>query len=143
MLKYSQLIHPSLEDNFLFWMTGALWVCVVLNPHCTNTERQHWRGQLTQWSSCSVCPLEDGDSHLVSDLSINHGQIRQQRGLPFSYSANLIFSCRRKSNIYIHSIIVHCQSFSFITFTEHLLTNSWEFIQDQFNAAMITCNGQN
>lgn len=38
---------------------GSLWVCVVLNPHATNRERQHWRNLLERWSKSSVCPLED------------------------------------------------------------------------------------
>ncbi|KAK7508339.1 hypothetical protein BaRGS_00000578 [Batillaria attramentaria] len=72
---------PLTDKCRQFWdELGALWVCVVLNRHGLAADRQHWRNLLTQWSSCSVCPLEDGDSHLVSDLSINHGQIRQQRG---------------------------------------------------------------
>ena len=54
-------------------------MCVVLNPQSSSAERQHWRQLLTAWSQCSVCPLEDGDSHLGSDLTINHGQIRQHR----------------------------------------------------------------
>ena len=73
-------------------LSGSLWVCVVLNPHSTSTERQHWRQLLTSWSQCSVCPLEDGDSHLGSDLTINHGQIRHQRsGASGSASQRTVF----------------------------------------------------
>ncbi|RWS16826.1 zinc finger SWIM domain-containing protein 4-like protein [Dinothrombium tinctorium] len=40
---------------------GALWVCVVLNPHGTQAEREHWRSLLEKWSHLPVCPLEDAD----------------------------------------------------------------------------------
>ncbi|EEB16267.1 zinc finger protein SWIM domain-containing protein, putative [Pediculus humanus corporis] len=40
---------------------GALWVCIVLNPHCSNQEKQHWKWLLEKWSSISVCPQEDPD----------------------------------------------------------------------------------
>jgi len=40
---------------------GALWVCVVLNPHSTHSEKQHWRALLERWSRLHVCPLEDAD----------------------------------------------------------------------------------
>ena len=67
-------------------------MCVVLNPQSTSAERQHWRQLLTSWSQCSVCPLEDGDSHLGSDLTINHGQIRQHRsGASSSSSQRTVF----------------------------------------------------
>ncbi|XP_064476945.1 zinc finger SWIM domain-containing protein 5-like isoform X2 [Ornithodoros turicata] len=40
---------------------GTLWVCVVLNPHCTTAEKQQWRQLLERWSSMHICPLEDAD----------------------------------------------------------------------------------
>ncbi|XP_054615339.1 zinc finger SWIM domain-containing protein 5 [Dunckerocampus dactyliophorus] len=40
---------------------GALWVCVVLNPHCKSDERSSWLKQLKKWSDMDVCPLEDGN----------------------------------------------------------------------------------
>ncbi|KAK6617257.1 hypothetical protein RUM44_005588 [Polyplax serrata] len=40
---------------------GALWVCIVLNPHCNNQEKQHWKWLLEKWSSIDVCPQEDPD----------------------------------------------------------------------------------
>lgn len=48
---------------------GALWVCVVLNPNCSNMDRVHWQSLLEQWSSCNVCPLEDPDGN--TDLALN------------------------------------------------------------------------
>ena len=47
---------------------GALWVCVVLNPHSTNSEKHHWRSLLERWSRLHVCPLEDAD---FRPLSVN------------------------------------------------------------------------
>lgn len=49
---------------FLFlscFSLGALWVCIVLNPHCTATERVHWKTYLEKWAAMHVCPLEDAD----------------------------------------------------------------------------------
>ncbi|KAL3196940.1 hypothetical protein MRX96_015019 [Rhipicephalus microplus] len=40
---------------------GTLWVCVVLNPHCTSAEKHQWRQLLERWSSMHICPLEDAD----------------------------------------------------------------------------------
>lgn len=40
---------------------GALWVCIVLNPHCTASERAHWKTFLEKWAAMHVCPLEDAD----------------------------------------------------------------------------------
>ncbi|KAM8839022.1 zinc finger SWIM domain-containing protein 5 isoform 1-T1 [Synchiropus picturatus] len=40
---------------------GALWVCVVLNPHCKSEEKNSWMKQLKKWSDMDVCPLEDGN----------------------------------------------------------------------------------
>uniref|UniRef100_A0A8C4GV34 Zinc finger, SWIM-type containing 5 n=1 Tax=Dicentrarchus labrax TaxID=13489 RepID=A0A8C4GV34_DICLA len=40
---------------------GALWVCVVLNPHCKSEEKSSWLRQLKKWGDMDVCPLEDGN----------------------------------------------------------------------------------
>ncbi len=40
---------------------GCLWVCVVLNPSCTATDKLSWKRQLKQWSDRDVCPPEDPD----------------------------------------------------------------------------------
>ncbi|CAL1580167.1 unnamed protein product [Knipowitschia caucasica] len=40
---------------------GALWVCVVLNPHCKSEEKTGWLKQLKKWGEMDVCPLEDGN----------------------------------------------------------------------------------
>ncbi|XP_053325845.1 zinc finger SWIM domain-containing protein 5 [Spea bombifrons] len=40
---------------------GALWVCIVLNPHCKPEEKACWLRQLRKWGDMDVCPLEDGN----------------------------------------------------------------------------------
>ncbi|KAE8609935.1 hypothetical protein XENTR_v10011952 [Xenopus tropicalis] len=40
---------------------GALWVCIVLNPHCKPEEKACWLRQLRKWHDMDVCPLEDGN----------------------------------------------------------------------------------
>ncbi|XP_023225369.1 zinc finger SWIM domain-containing protein 4-like [Centruroides sculpturatus] len=40
---------------------GALWVCIVLNPHSTQLERQQCRSLLEKWANMHICPLEDAD----------------------------------------------------------------------------------
>ncbi|GLG97797.1 Zinc finger protein SWIM domain-containing protein, putative [Gryllus bimaculatus] len=40
---------------------GALWVCIVLNPHCSLQEKQHWKVLLEKWTVVDVCPQEDPD----------------------------------------------------------------------------------
>ncbi|XP_028327993.1 zinc finger SWIM domain-containing protein 5 isoform X2 [Gouania willdenowi] len=40
---------------------GALWVCVVLNPHCKSEEKSGWLKQLKKWGDLDICPLEDGN----------------------------------------------------------------------------------
>lgn len=40
---------------------GMLWVCIVLNPRATNSERMHWKALLEKWSKNEVCPQEDPD----------------------------------------------------------------------------------
>ena len=40
---------------------AALWVCVVLAPHSTTSDRQSWKRMLEGWAQSDVCPLEDPD----------------------------------------------------------------------------------
>nr|XP_034800700.1 zinc finger SWIM domain-containing protein 4 isoform X4 [Pan paniscus] len=40
---------------------GALWVCVVLSPHCKPEERAGWLQLLSRWDKLDVCPLEEGN----------------------------------------------------------------------------------
>lgn len=41
---------------------GALWVCVVLNPDSSESEKAVWKEQLEDWSRRDVCPLENPDA---------------------------------------------------------------------------------
>uniref|UniRef100_A0A665WUA4 ZSWIM4-8 C-terminal domain-containing protein n=1 Tax=Echeneis naucrates TaxID=173247 RepID=A0A665WUA4_ECHNA len=45
---------------------GALWVCVVLNPHCKSEEKSGWLKQLKKWGDMDICPLEDGNYDSLS-----------------------------------------------------------------------------
>uniref|UniRef100_A0AAY5K1D3 ZSWIM4-8 C-terminal domain-containing protein n=1 Tax=Esox lucius TaxID=8010 RepID=A0AAY5K1D3_ESOLU len=47
---------------------GALWVCIVLNPHCKSEEKSGWLKQLKKWGDMDICPLEDGN--YGSDVSL-------------------------------------------------------------------------
>ncbi|XP_029075049.1 zinc finger SWIM domain-containing protein 4 isoform X2 [Monodon monoceros] len=40
---------------------GALWVCIVLSPHCKPEERTSWLQMLSKWDKLDVCPLEEGN----------------------------------------------------------------------------------
>uniref|UniRef100_A0A669B638 Zinc finger, SWIM-type containing 5 n=1 Tax=Oreochromis niloticus TaxID=8128 RepID=A0A669B638_ORENI len=45
----------------IFFENCALWVCVVLNPHCKSEEKSGWLKQLKKWGDMDICPLEDGN----------------------------------------------------------------------------------
>ncbi|XP_060091916.1 zinc finger SWIM domain-containing protein 6 isoform X2 [Heteronotia binoei] len=40
---------------------GALWMCIVLNPHCKVEQKASWLKQLKKWNNVDVCPWEDGN----------------------------------------------------------------------------------
>uniref|UniRef100_A0A8C2PMJ3 SWIM-type domain-containing protein n=1 Tax=Capra hircus TaxID=9925 RepID=A0A8C2PMJ3_CAPHI len=40
---------------------GALWMCIVLNPHCKLEQKASWLKQLKKWNGVDVCPWEDGN----------------------------------------------------------------------------------
>ncbi|XP_068609402.1 zinc finger SWIM domain-containing protein 6-like [Brachionichthys hirsutus] len=46
---------------------GALWMCIVLNPHYKPEQKGFWLRQLRRWNGVDVCPLEDGNQ--VSELT--------------------------------------------------------------------------
>uniref|UniRef100_H3DJR2 Zinc finger, SWIM-type containing 5 n=1 Tax=Tetraodon nigroviridis TaxID=99883 RepID=H3DJR2_TETNG len=61
---------PTVVGSTLVWLSKtehvqfnsrALWVCVVLNPHCKSEEKSSWLRQLRRWGDMDVCPLEDGN----------------------------------------------------------------------------------
>ncbi|RXM91935.1 Zinc finger SWIM domain-containing protein 6 [Acipenser ruthenus] len=45
----------------VFLLEGALWMCIVLNPHCKPEQKTCWLKQLKKWNSVDVCPWEDGN----------------------------------------------------------------------------------
>lgn len=45
----------------IFLKSGALWMCIVLNPHCKLEQKASWLKQLKKWNSVDVCPWEDGN----------------------------------------------------------------------------------
>lgn len=45
----------------VFLRPGALWMCIVLNPHCKPEQKSSWLRQLRRWNSVDVCPWEDGN----------------------------------------------------------------------------------
>ncbi|XP_076307460.1 zinc finger SWIM domain-containing protein 5-like isoform X1 [Tachypleus tridentatus] len=53
---------PMMDKCRQLWdQLGALWVCVVLNPHSTQVDKEQWRTLLEKWARTQVCPLEDAD----------------------------------------------------------------------------------
>ncbi|XP_030920994.1 zinc finger SWIM domain-containing protein 6-like, partial [Geospiza fortis] len=40
---------------------SALWMCIVLNPHCKLEQKSSWLRQLKKWNNVDVCPWEDGN----------------------------------------------------------------------------------
>ncbi|XP_022255372.1 zinc finger SWIM domain-containing protein 5-like, partial [Limulus polyphemus] len=53
---------PMMDKCRQLWdQLGALWVCVVLNPHSNQIDKQQWRTLLEKWATTQVCPLEDAD----------------------------------------------------------------------------------
>ena len=57
------------QENKMSSLSGALWVCVVLNPHSSNQDRAQWHTLLSQWVTNPVCPLEDGEANLLTDIT--------------------------------------------------------------------------
>ena len=62
---------------------GALWVCVVLSPHCRPEERVSWLQLLGKWDKLDVCPLEEGNYSLDEpSLQPTMTLSRGRRGVP-------------------------------------------------------------
>ncbi|XP_074021479.1 zinc finger SWIM domain-containing protein 6-like isoform X3 [Numenius arquata] len=53
----------SMTDKYrqLWDELGALWMCIVLNPHCKLEQKAGWLKQLKKWNNVDVCPWEDGN----------------------------------------------------------------------------------
>ncbi|EDO48139.1 predicted protein [Nematostella vectensis] len=54
---------------------GSLWVCVVLNPDATLSEKTVWKKSLEAWSQMDVCPLENPD---VREEANNNQRVRDE-----------------------------------------------------------------
>ncbi|XP_065337234.1 zinc finger SWIM domain-containing protein 4-like [Cloeon dipterum] len=52
---------------------GTLWVCIMLNPHATQQEKQQWRDMLAKWAQMEACPREDHDFRAVPPTSATSG----------------------------------------------------------------------
>uniref|UniRef100_A0AAR2KVA9 ZSWIM4-8 C-terminal domain-containing protein n=1 Tax=Pygocentrus nattereri TaxID=42514 RepID=A0AAR2KVA9_PYGNA len=59
---------------------GALWVCIVLNPHCKSEEKSAWLKQLKKWGDMDICPLEDGN-YVFSEIYVCMCSELLQRGM--------------------------------------------------------------
>ncbi|KAK9891200.1 hypothetical protein WA026_013513 [Henosepilachna vigintioctopunctata] len=56
---------PMVDKCRQLWdQLGSLWVCIVLNPNCTNHEKMQWKALLEKWTRVDVCPPEDPDFRL-------------------------------------------------------------------------------
>lgn len=60
---------------------GALWVCVVLNPHCNSSDKLHWRQMLERWSQVDVCPPEDPDFRPQTSSGQESNRLRPRRSV--------------------------------------------------------------
>ncbi|XP_036264668.1 zinc finger SWIM domain-containing protein 6 isoform X3 [Pipistrellus kuhlii] len=75
---------------------GALWMCIVLNPHCKLEQKASWLKQLKKWNSVDVCPWEDG----------NHGSELPNltNALPQGVNANQDSSNRPHRTVFTRAI---------------------------------------
>lgn len=77
---------PMMDKCRQLWdQLGALWVCVVLNPHCKLPEKRQWKALLEKWARIDVCPQEDPDwrppqqqPHLPHHPGQPHRQVRER-----------------------------------------------------------------
>lgn len=60
-IKADTYIRGKISRMLIALFPGALWVCIILNPHCKLEEKSCWLQQLQKWSDLDVCPLEDGN----------------------------------------------------------------------------------
>ena len=65
-LSFSHSHHASVFNHAspLLRSPGALWMCIVLNPHCKAEQKAAWLRQLKKWNGVDVCPWEDGNHPL-------------------------------------------------------------------------------
>uniref|UniRef100_A0AAY5F6E9 ZSWIM4-8 C-terminal domain-containing protein n=1 Tax=Electrophorus electricus TaxID=8005 RepID=A0AAY5F6E9_ELEEL len=59
-------IDPVRSESFVIFGLSvsvgcALWMCIVLSPHCKAEQKAAWLRQLKKWNGVDVCPWEDGN----------------------------------------------------------------------------------
>eukprot|EP00066_Takifugu_rubripes_P003107 XP_003965449.1 PREDICTED: zinc finger SWIM domain-containing protein 6-like [Takifugu rubripes] len=69
---------------------GALWMCIVLNPHSKPEQKSLWLHQLHRWNSVDVCPLEDGNH--VSELTNLTNALQQNPPDPLTRPHRTVFT---------------------------------------------------
>jgi len=80
LLLWKTQSTPMTDKCRLLWdQLGALWVCVVLNPHCNPNDKLHWRQMLERWSQVDVCPPEDPDFRPQSSSGQESNRLRLRR----------------------------------------------------------------
>ena len=58
---WNRVLQQDNSSVCVCFCAGALWMCIVLNPHCKPEQKGFWLRQLRRWNSVDVCPLEDGN----------------------------------------------------------------------------------
>ena len=76
------------------YVLGALWVCVVLNPQSTWTDKEVWHSLLSTWSKLDVCPLEDTDTRTNAHNTGKSNKVRE------------IYMCHLNLNMPYHKCFV-------------------------------------
>lgn len=72
---------------------GALWMCIVLNPHSKAEQKSFWLHQLHKWNNVDVCPLEDGN-HVSELTNLTNALPQNPPGNPGETSRGVVvFSC--------------------------------------------------
>ncbi|MEJ1286221.1 hypothetical protein NN561_017226 [Cricetulus griseus] len=76
---------------------GALWVCVILSPHCKPDERSGWLQLLGTWDKLDVCPLEEGNYSLDTPglqpaLTSRAGSENEEEALTAASPRRTVFS---------------------------------------------------
>lgn len=90
--------HPMQDKSRQLWdQLGSLWVCIVLNPKSSQSDRNHWKELLDSWSKIEVCPQEDPD--LRPPTRENH-RLRSQRER--DYERNRFFRENNQRNALYH-----------------------------------------
>uniref|UniRef100_A0AAV2MNI1 SWIM-type domain-containing protein n=1 Tax=Knipowitschia caucasica TaxID=637954 RepID=A0AAV2MNI1_KNICA len=71
---------------------GALWMCIVLNPHCKPEQKTMWLRQLRRWNCVDVCPWEDGNHGNELTPNLSHSLPQGGHGHQESRSHRTVFT---------------------------------------------------